>query len=105
MKFFIPKAKDSKHAQEIYNKAKKFCEYQNGWKIRDTKIYVLRYRHNGLEHIAQVGTLDYTNGLVVCIFESEVTYLVCTPYRGVVKGHPMLVGRNEVSDIEYFDDE
>jgi hypothetical protein len=105
MKFFLPKAKNAREAEQLYEASRKFCEQQTGCKIRDRRVYSLRYRHNGQEYFAQVGSLDYTEGLVLCIFESEVTYFVCTPNRGVLRGPPVLVGREEVSDVEDFDTE
>ena len=104
MKFFVPHAKDEAEAKRIYEASKKFCEDQTGWRILPKKIRALRYRHEGREYLAGVGAPDYSGGEVLCIFESEVTLLVCTANRGVFRGFPILVGRQEVSDIEYFDE-
>jgi hypothetical protein len=105
MKFFIPHARDDSEAEHVYEASKKFCEQQTGWRVLPKRIYALRYRHDGKEYFAQVGSEDPTEGLVICIFESEVTYFVCTPNRGVARGDPILVGKGEVSDIQIFDDE
>lgn len=104
MKFFVPHAKDKTQAAQVYEAVKKFCEQQTGWRVRSTKIFALRYRHDGNEYLAQVGSKDNSEGEVLCIFESEVTYFVCTASRGVIRGDPILVGREEVSDIECFAD-
>lgn len=103
MQFFIPKAKDDGQAGDLYEGARAFCEQQTGWKTTSRQIYALRYRHDGVEHLAQVGALDSLEGLVTCIFETAQAYLVCTPERGVIRGFPILVGRTDASDIEEFD--
>lgn len=104
MRFFIPKSKDEVQAVEIYEGARTFCEKQTGWKTTNRRIFSVRYRHNGVEYLAQVGSLDYTEGLVICIFETPQCYLVCTPNRGVLRGYPILAGKNDVSDIESFEE-
>ena|SRR5216683_4079009 len=103
MQFFIPKATDERQARELYEGARAFCEQQTGWKTTDRRICALRYRHDGVEHFARVGSLDSSEGLVICIFETAHAYLVCTPERGVIRSFPILVGRAEISDIEEFD--
>jgi hypothetical protein len=103
VKFFVPHAKDEAQARRVYEASKKFCEDQTGWRILPKKISALRYLHDGREYLAAVGSSDYSEGEVLCIFESEVTFFVCTADRGVLRGFPILVGREEVSDIEYFD--
>lgn len=104
MQFFIPHASNDHHVEQLYNATRKFCAEQTGWKVLPTRIYSLRYRHNGNEYYAQVGTNDPIEGLVVCILESEVTYFVCTPNRGVLSGSPILVGREDVSYVELFEE-
>jgi|SRR5437879_1411829 len=104
MKFFVPHAKDEIQANQIYASSKKFCEDQTGWRVLPKKVRALRYRHDGSEYLAAVGAQDYSEGEVLCIFESEVTFLICTANRGVFRGFPILVGRQEVSDIEHFDE-
>jgi hypothetical protein len=104
MNFFVPHTKNEEQASKLYEASKTFCEEQTGWKVTSKRIFTLRYRHDGTEYLAQVGSKDYSEGEVLCIFESEVTYFVCTSHRGVLTGPPILVGREEISDIEYFDE-
>lgn len=103
MKFFIPKAKDEAEANDVYQAVKKFAQETLGWKITDDRIYSLRYIHNGKEYFARVGDIEgFTNATVIAILKSN-TYLVCTRDRGVARGEPILVGTEEVLDIEYFE--
>ena len=104
MKFFIPLAKDDKEAQEIYGGIIKFAK-ETAWKeIKDRKIFSIAFNHDGKDYIARVGEkYSVTGEMVMAILESE-TFLVCTPNRGVLRGMPILVGKNEVYSIEDFED-
>lgn len=103
MKFFIPDVLSDEQAKQLYEGALKFSEDQTGWKVLNSFVFAVRYRHDGKEYLAQVGEKDPTDGLVMCIFECPTAFLVCTPNRGVFRGFPILVGRSDVSDVEYFD--
>jgi hypothetical protein len=105
MKVYVPHAKDAAQSESVYQASRRFCKDGLGWQILPPRIYSLRYRHDGREYFAQVGHKDErVHEEVLCIFESEVTYFVCTAQRGVIRGDPILVGREEISDIEYFDE-
>ena len=57
------------------------------------------------DYCVEVGKPDPRNGeLVIAILES-ITYLVCTPNRGVLRGMPILIGKSELKDIADFPDE
>lgn len=103
MRFFVPNASDGQQAQQLYEGARRFCEAQMQWQTTQRKIYSIRYRHDGVEYLAQVGSLDYSEGLVVCIFETAQAFLVCTPERGVLRGSPIIVGCPDCSDVEEFE--
>lgn len=103
MQFFIPQASDPTEAIKIYEASRKFCEQQTGWPTTNRSIYAIRYRHDGQEYLAQVGDLDNSDGLVICIFETSRAFLICTPNRGVLRGEPILVSRTDVSDTEDFE--
>lgn len=103
MKFFIPAAKDEKNAEDIWNATKKFAEQNLGWPVTNRRIFSLTYEHEGKVYHSEVGKPDQRIGeLVIAILESD-TYLVCTSNRGVLRGEPILVGKEEVRDIEDFD--
>jgi hypothetical protein len=104
MKFFIPAAKDDKNAKEIYEGIIKFAK-ENTWKeIKGRKIFSIAFNHDGKDYVARVGEIySHTGEQVIAILESNA-YLVCTPSRGVLRGMPILVGKNEVYSIEDFED-
>ena len=101
-KFFIPKAKDDAQAQEVWKSVKKFAEETLDWEVSDRRIFSITYHKHGEDYCVEVGKPDPRNKeLVIAILES-VTYLVCTPNRGVLRGMPILVGGSEVIDITDF---
>ncbi len=106
MKFFLPDISDAQTALEAYQACRLNCEKQTGTGTLPRRIFCVRYRHDGVEHIAAVGRADYSEGIVTCIFETPAMYLVCTRSRGFPGGFPILVGKDKVSDIEdFFEDQ
>ena len=101
-KFFIPKAKNEVQAQEVWKSVKKFAEETLDWEVSDRRIFSIAYQKQGKDYCVEVGKPDPRNGeLVVAILES-ITYLVCTPNRGVLRGMPILIGKPELKDITDF---
>lgn len=102
MKFFIPKAKDDAQAEEVWESVKKFAEENLGWDVSDRRIFSITYHKHDQDYYVEVGKPDPRNGeLVVAILDS-ITYLVCTPNRGVLRGMPILVGGSELREITDF---
>ena len=105
MKFFIPHAEDKVQEDSVYEATKKFAKETTGWDIKDRKIYYIKWRHGREDCEARVGETQMRTGeTVMAILESNVTFLVCTPNRGVIRGMPILVGRKEVKLIEDFEE-
>lgn len=104
MQFFIPHAEESSSdPEQIYAAIVEFAEEQSGWKVQDRRIYSLEYHHEGKRYTARVGEYEpRTREEVIAILRS-VTYLVCTPKRGVARGEAMMVGMNEVDAVIDFD--
>ncbi|MFC1544587.1 hypothetical protein ACFL4X_00330 [Gemmatimonadota bacterium] len=105
MEFFIPAAKDKKTETEVYEAVKKHAEVTTSWAIKDRRIYQLEYQHGGKTYLAAVGKFDEHIGEpIVAILESTGTFLVCTLNRGVARGLPILVGKQEVLNVVNFAD-
>lgn len=104
MKFFVPAAKDDKNAEKVYDSIKKFAKETTGWDVADRRIFSITYRHEGKEYHAEVGQADMRVGEVVVAILESTTYLVCTPNRGVVRGGPILVGKDEVFAARDFEE-
>ena len=101
VKFFIPNAKDETQAEEIYQGIKKFAADQVSAPT-DRRIFRIEYQHDGKPSYAEVGKNDpVTKELVMAILEG-VPFMVCTPNRGVLRGIPVLVGKDEITDIQDF---
>ncbi len=103
MQFYIPNVTDPRKAEEIYQATRKFAAETTGWRIEQRRIRSIKFRDHGKMVVATVGKLEPMEGaLVIAILEST-TYLICTPNRGVLRGSPMMVGKDEVTDFEDFD--
>lgn len=104
MKFFLPHAGTADMAEQTFKATKLFAKDNLGWNISDRRIFRIEYVHEGKNHKAEVGKVTDVNGEeVIAILESNA-YLVCTPNRGVLRGDPILVGTNEIRDIEDFEE-
>lgn len=104
MKFFIPEANDAQETEAVYASIKAFTQQTTGWSSSDRRIQRIDYLHDRKPYFAEVGRIEKrTNGMCFVILDS-VTYLVCTPLRGVVRGLPILVGKDQVTAITYFDE-
>ena len=108
MEFFLPCADDLKIAEENYNAIKKFAEQQTFFEVTEKRIFSLRYEHEGRRHYAEVGKVHGRIGeLVIAILESkslsgQTVFLICSPNRCVLRGEPMLVGEDEVRELNRF---
>ena len=103
MKFFVPKTKDEVEAQQIWEATKKFAEETMGWKVSDRRIFSIAYRHDGKDSYVEVGKPDPDIQEPVLVILESNAYLVCTPNRGVLRGMPLLVGKEEAREIRDFE--
>jgi len=103
MKFFIPGQSDETKAEELYKGIKMFAKDNVRWDISDRRIFSLDFRDQGKPCHVEVGKRHPITGeIVVAILDSNC-YLVCTPNRGVARGMPLLVGKQEVSWVVDFE--
>jgi hypothetical protein len=67
-------------------------------------ISKITYTHNGNKAIAEVNQATTINEeMVLLIFECENLFLICTASRGIAGGEPIIVSRNEMLQVIYFD--
>jgi len=105
MKFFIPTITDPQTLNETYEGIKKFVSQEMGDVITKRRIFSIDCLHNMKEYHAEVGKKDQDTGEIICaILESDRMYYVCTPDRGVLRGMPLLTGRNEIRLVTEFED-
>ncbi len=104
MKFTIPGATSSQQAFDIYVGVRKFI-ISKGYRPFPAAISKLEYTHHRKKEVAQVNEITKINDeKVVLIFECEKLFLICTSSRGVAGGEPIIIGRNEMIQIIYFED-
>jgi hypothetical protein len=118
LEFFMPCIEDAEKAEGRWRAIKAFAQDTTGWQVGDERIRRLEYVHDGKEWTAEVGephpyghppSWDYAPDLtdprageyVIAILKSNAL-LVCTLNRGVERGQPILVGLDEVRQIEHF---
>ena len=101
VKFFIPHAKDAAETESVCESIRAFAIENSGHPVVGRRIYRMTWRHKGHRYESTVGKPDVRLGEeVIAILEGAATYLVCTPNRGVVRGIPMLVGKDEAMIVE-----
>lgn len=106
MKSFIPYAASDVERERVYEAVKVHLAQEHGASFSDRRIRSLQYVHNGKNYSAVVGE-DESGGLGVVIAilldTTRSLYLVCTPYRGVISGSPILVGEPDVQAVADFE--
>jgi hypothetical protein len=103
MKFFVPYAENDAQSWRVLDAACKL----NAVPVPRRKIHRIEYIHDGMSLAAEVGKpMDRHYGeknQVVLVIVGSDPYLVCLANRGVLRGKPIPVGKQEVRNIEYFD--
>ena len=102
MKFFVPAAVNDDEAERVWKATRDFAQNQLAWAVADRRIFQLNYQHDGKPYVAEVGKPDPRTGETVLVILESNAYLVCTAGRGVARGEPILVGREEVRTITDF---
>ena len=105
MNFFIPSTKDPQEAEKVYEILKKKLAKQHGYETDAGRFYEIEYEENGMQMTNTVGKMDLTIGeTVVAILQAGDRYLICTPSRGLLRGHPLVIGDWSVVRVEPFDE-
>ncbi|WP_452231670.1 DUF2971 domain-containing protein [Lacinutrix sp. MEBiC02595] len=104
MKFFIPTIADDQVELFFNDTIVRFIE-SFGYKIKKEKrIYSLTFNHNGKKIKEIVGQASPSNNeAIFAILETDQLFLTCTLKRGITGGEPMIIGKHDVEDIEYFE--
>ncbi|MGO9085949.1 MAG: hypothetical protein ACLQBK_12035 [Candidatus Sulfotelmatobacter sp.] len=103
MKFFVPSAENEQRAEDIRDATKKFAADTLGWQVTDRRIQSISFQDKGKSVQAVVGKIEPITGETVVVILESNTFLLCTPNRGVLRGMPILVGKNEVTSVSDFD--
>lgn len=106
MEFFFPNANSERKMEKIYQTLRLNIERGLRAELSTRRIHSLNYHHNGREEWAVVGENEKISGeMVLAIFyePNRQVYHVCTPYRGLLEGMPILVGQDEIRGVVDFD--
>jgi len=105
MEFFFPGAASISAAHRLHGELAEAVSQATGWAVTPTKVFALRYRANEREFLAEVGVIHPPlpdEAPVLAIFHTPAAFLVCTALHGIGETLPVIVGREAVSDVEYF---
>lgn len=103
MEFFVPACDSAEEAEKVWEATRTFAQENLGWEVGEKRIFRITGVHDGKAIDCEVGKAEpYEGNTVIAILESNA-YLVCTPNRGVLRGEPILVGRQEVDSVIEFD--
>jgi hypothetical protein len=108
MKFFVPAAASDIERERVYESVKARMAQEMGANFSPRRIRSLQYVHNGKNYSATVGEEESGGlGLVITILfdTTRSLYLVCTPYRGIISGSPILVGEHDVRAVVDFEND
>jgi hypothetical protein len=103
MKFFIPGLTDPQFAEEAWQAVKKFAERNLQWGVSSKRIFHIDYVHSGRNLVAEVGKNDPDINEPILVILESVTFLACTPNRGIKRNEPLLIGKNEARNVIYFE--
>lgn len=110
--FHIPHAEDAREAEEVYEGTAKFVEQQRAAVKREPRISRIKYYDGDKDQTYDVAIGDPVPRVgepAIAIFDSADekfdVYYICTPHRAVIEGVPIMVGRNNVKQTEFFDED
>jgi hypothetical protein len=104
MIFFIPTIPQDQVEDFFKNSIVKFVEHF-GYKILfDKRIYSIIFKYKG-ELIKEVvgQSSPANNEPIFAILEADKVFLTCTRNRGILGGEPMLISKQDINEVIYFD--
>lgn len=107
VKLFLPHAEEDETLRS-YRAVRESVQQLVGHDLDPRRIFRLVYRHDGHQHVAEVGQPESGVGEeVIAIFKQANyhLYFVCTANRGIIRNRPILVGSHDVDDYEDFEPE
>jgi hypothetical protein len=105
MKFTIKGIKDCDQ-ESVYQGIAKFVQQASPTPIINKKVWSVDCEFDGKQQTLRVADSSILGEDVVCIFETERNgpFLVCTVNRGVTRGMPVMIGKDKVYTVSYFDE-
>ena len=105
MKFFIPHLKETSDPEKVFESICRFAETRMGWPMaRKLRPYRIEFKRKDETHSVQVGRDLETGELITSILASTTGFLACTYRDGFLKDVPLIIDREEVEHIEYFEE-
>jgi hypothetical protein len=106
VKFFVPATNDLEEAERVFEATRKF----NNAPVQERKIASISWRHNNMDMKCYVGGhlpehFGTGTDLVCVILDAGTLYMICTRERGVVRGEPVYAGKEQSTNVSYFEDQ
>ena len=107
MKLLVPGSTDEQDALRAWNTLATYVKDTFSWEVSTRKVFRLVYGHQGEKHTLEVSASHPANKQTVVVIletrEASMPYLVLTQTRGVERGVPFLVGKDEVESVTEFE--
>jgi len=107
MKLLVPGSTDEEDTLRAWNTLATYVKDTFSWEVSERKVSRLVYGHQGEKHTLEVDAPHPANGQVVVVIletrEASMPYVVLTQTRGVERGVPFLVGKDEVESVTEFE--
>lgn len=101
MDFFIPGTRDAAEAESVFALVCNLVRESTGDRPTSNKVRSIEFRENGYREVATVGS-PFEYETVSCIVETRDSYWIFAPGRGLRKGQPAVINRNNVLMVEHF---
>lgn len=105
VKFFIPHLKEASDPEKVFESICRFGETRMGWLMaRKLRPYMIEYKQGEDIATVQVGRDLESGELITAILASTTGFLACNYRDGFMKGIPLIIDREDVVHIEYFEE-
>lgn len=105
MKFFVPHLKETSDPEKVFESICRFAEMRMGTSMaRKLRPFRIEYKRDGEPASIQVGRDLETGELITAIVACSTHFLACTYSEGFLKGIPLMIDRDEVEHVEYFEE-
>jgi hypothetical protein len=101
MHFFVPGARNAAEAEKMFSSISALVEEAIGEKPASTRIRAIEFLEAGFRATAIVGS-ELEHEPVFCILETADSFLIYSPTRGLRRGRPISVAKQDVISVVRF---
>ena len=101
MHLFVPGARNAAEAEKMFSSISALVEEAIGERPASTRIRAIEFLEAGFRASAIVG-IEFERDPVYCILETADAYLIYSPTRGLRRGRPITVAKQDVISVARF---